>query len=220
MTIHPLPSYPMPAQAVINRVDWRPRADRAVLLIHDMQQYFLNKYDTAQSPIPELVQNIARLRDLCSNLDIPVVYTAQSSHQPAEERALLNDFWGPGMTAPEFHGQEAIIPELTPRPEDIVLKKWRYSAFQRSDLRQRMTGMGRDQLIITGIYAHIGCMATALDAFMQDIQPFMAIDGCADFSASEHEQAMRHVSQRCGVSLTCAQIESSLQRQGLSLSQP
>src|SRR5690606_9586179 len=131
-----------------------------------------------------------------------------------------NDFWGPGMTAPEFRDQQAMIPELAPHPDDIVLTKWRYSAFQRSDLRQRMTHMGRDQLIVTGVYAHIGCMATALDAFMQDIQPFLAIDGCADFSAIEHAQAIRHVSQRCGVSLTCAQIESSLQRQGVSVSQP
>src|SRR5690606_968847 len=124
-----------------------------------------------------LVRNIAQLRALCNNLGVPVIYTAQSSHQPAEERALLNDFWGPGMTAPEFRDQQAMIPELAPHPDDIVLTKWRYSAFQRSDLRQRMTHMGRDQLIVTGVYAHIGCMATALDAFMQDIQPFLAIDG-------------------------------------------
>lgn len=210
MTIHALPSYPMPVEAVGNRVDWLPRADRAVLLIHDMQQYFLNKYDTDQAPIPELIRNIARLRALCHDKGIPVVYTAQPTHQPAADRALLNDFWGPGLTAPECHGEQAVVPELAPRDDDIVLTKWRYSAFQRSDLRERMARMRRDQLIITGVYAHIGCMTTALDAFMQDIQAFLAIDGCADFSAQEHAQAVRHVSERCGVSLTCAQIEAAL----------
>ena len=74
----------------------------------------------------------------------------------------------------------------------------------------RLAELGRDQLIITGVYAHIGCMTTALEAFMQDIQPFLAIDGVADFSLEEHEMAVRHVSQRCGVSLTCAQIQDSL----------
>lgn len=213
MTIHALPSYPMPAHSVSNRVHWRPEAHRAVLLIHDMQQYFVNKYNPLLSPIPELVQNIAALRALCDSLDIPVIYTAQPSEQPPEDRALLNDFWGAGLSAPEYRDQQSVISELAPHPDDIVLTKWRYSAFQRSDLRERMAKMGRDQLIITGVYAHIGCMATALEAFMQNVQAFLVIDACADFSKSEHEQAIRHVSQRCGVSLTCAQIKSSLQNQ-------
>lgn len=210
MTIHALPSYPLPEAPVANRVDWRPQAHRAALLIHDMQAYFLRKYDMNQAPIPALIERIAALRALCQKLDIPIFYTAQPVEQPEQDRALLNDFWGPGLTNPQVHDQQAVIPELAPADNDIMLTKWRYSAFQRSDLRQQLADLGRDQLIITGVYAHIGCMSTALEAFMQDIQPFLAIDGVADFSLEEHEMAVRHVSQRCGVSLTCAQIQDSL----------
>lgn len=211
MTIHALPSYELPQTPVANRVNWRPQANRAALLIHDMQTYFLQKYDMNQAPIPMLIERIAALRATCQKLGIPVFYTAQPTEQPQEDRALLNDFWGPGLTATEFHEQQAVVPELAPADTDIMLTKWRYSAFQRSDLREQLRELGRDQLIITGVYAHIGCMTTALEAFMQDVQPFLAIDGVADFSLEEHHQAIRHVSQRCGVSLTCAEIQDSLQ---------
>ncbi len=211
MTIHALPSYELPQTPVANRVNWRPQANRAALLIHDMQTYFLQKYDMNQAPIPMLIERIATLRDICHKLGIPVFYTAQPTEQPEKDRALLNDFWGPGLTATEFHEQQAVVPELAPADTDIMLTKWRYSAFQRSDLREQLRELGRDQLIITGVYAHIGCMTTALEAFMQDVQPFLAIDGVADFSLEEHHQAIRHVSQRCGVSLTCAEIQDSLQ---------
>ena len=211
MTIPAIASYALPSQAVTNRVDWRPQAARAALLIHDMQAYFLRKFDTQQAPVPQLVSQIQRLRTVCDAVGVPVFYTAQPVEQPAGDRALLNDFWGPGLTRPEFHDQQPVIDALAPRPQDTVLTKWRYSAFQRSDLRQRLRAAGRDQLMICGIYAHIGCMATALEAFMQDVQPFFLIDGVADFSLAEHEMAVQYVSRRCGVSLLTDEAVHSLQ---------
>jgi bifunctional isochorismate lyase/aryl carrier protein len=210
MTIPALPSYSMPSEAITNRVNWLPDASRAIVLIHDMQEYFLAKYDMQAAPIPELIANARRLRDLCDAAAIPVFYTAQPTEQPPSDRALLNDFWGPGLTAPEVQAQQPIVPELQPRPDDQVLTKWRYSAFQRSDLRQRMRELGRDQIIICGVYAHIGCMSTALEAFMQDVQPFMVIDALADFSRENHMMAINYVAQRCGVALTLSQITQAI----------
>ncbi|WP_106476164.1 isochorismatase family protein [Phytohalomonas tamaricis] len=210
MAIPAITSYPMPSAEAQpeNRVDWAPEPHRAVLLIHDMQQYFLNKYDTGQAPIPELVEHIVRLREAANATGVPVIYTAQPTDQPDEDRALLNDFWGPGLPgAPE---QYPIIDALAPEDGDTVLTKWRYSAFQRSPLRDMMRDQGRDQLIICGVYAHIGCMATALEAFMQDVQAFFVFDAVADFSSEEHLMAGNYVAQRCGVTTTTAQVCDAL----------
>ena len=210
MSIPSIAPYDMPTSPVANRVQWRPDANRAVLLVHDMQAYFLDKYDTTQSPIVPLVQTIQRVRVQCDAVGVPVFYTAQPTEQPREDRALLNDFWGPGLTAPEHRAGQPIIAALAPKDGDTVLTKWRYSAFQRSDLRAQMRALGRDQIIICGVYAHIGCMATALEAFMQDVQPFMVIDGVADFSAEEHEMAINYVARRCGVSLDASTVIDAL----------
>jgi len=201
-----LPSYAMPPAPCPNRVRWQLERTRAALLVHDMQEYFLRKFDMGLAPVPELLQNAARLLDACRAVGIPVIYTAQPTVQPTHDRALLNDFWGPGLTAPEVHDQQGIVDALRPRAGDVALTKWRYSAFQRSDLAERLHAMGRDQLMVCGVYAHIGCLATCLEAFMRDIQPFLIADAVADFSRAEHEMALRYVATRCGVNLTTQDV--------------
>lgn len=210
MAIPRIASYAMPAVADFpaNRVQWHADPRRAALLIHDMQQYFLDFYDTAAAPIPQLVANAQRLRDACDAAGIPVFYTAQPAVQPAEDRALLNAFWGPGLPAkPEG---APIIAALAPRAQHTVLDKWRYSAFVRSDLLERLRAQGRDQLIVCGVYAHIGCQVTCVDAFMRDIQPLLVGDALADFSAERHAQALDYVAQRAGAVWSTEQVLADL----------
>ncbi|MDI1442663.1 isochorismatase family protein [Polyangium sp. 6x1] len=192
-----------------NRMSWTVDPRRAALLIHDMQQYFIDYYDARASPVVELLENIRQVRKRCRALGIPVVYTMQPPEQTAEERGLLLDLWGPGLTAhPHKH---PIVNELSPEDRDTVLTKWRYSAFQRTQLLDLMRGWGRDQLIICGVYAHIGCMLTAGEAFMNDVQPFFVADATSDFTRNWHEMAMTYVAQRCGVVLSTRDVMDALE---------
>jgi len=211
MSIPKIPSYPMPVAAVMptNRVDWIPDPARAVLLIHDMQEYFLDFYDVQAAPIPALIEHVKRLRDACDAAGVPVVYTAQPAQQAPEQRGLLQAWWGPGLTAQPHRAP--VVAALAPRAQDTVLTKWRYSAFVRSDLLQRMQEQGRDQLIVCGVYAHIGCLMTSADAFMHDVQAFLVGDALADFSAGQHAMALDYVSQRCGVVTHTDNVVSALQ---------
>lgn len=209
MAIPSISGYPLSKAIPENRVNWSVDPQRAVLLIHDMQQYFLNFYDVESELIQTLTRNIQTIKQTCIDAGIPVVYTAQPGDQKQEDRALLTDFWGPGLKADDSITR--IFPALAPTEQDIVYTKWRYSAFQRTPLKAMMDESGRDQLIIVGIYAHIGCLQTAAEAFMTDIQAFMVSDAVADFSESDHEMALNYVAGRCGYVLDKQQLLSQVE---------
>ncbi len=210
MSIPAISAYPLhaAAQHTHNRVDWTPDPARAVLLIHDMQQYFIDFYGEQSDTISTLINHIQQLKQAAKAAGIPVVYTAQPGAQSAQQRALLTDFWGPGLA--DDPALTRIIPALSPAEDDQVLTKWRYSAFQRSSLQADMAAMQRDQLIIVGVYAHIGCLQTAADAFMNDIQAFLVADGVADFSLDEHRMALNYVGGRCGQVISTAEVLEAL----------
>ena len=194
-TIQPY-AMPTAGDMPVNTADWRIDPGRAVLLVHDMQRYFLEPLAGA-GPRDELIANAVELRDRCAALDIPIGYTAQPGAMSPADRGLLRDFWGPGMRVDP--ADRDVVEPLAPGPADWRFAKWRYSAFFRSDLLARMRAAGRDQLILCGVYAHVGVLTTAIDAFTNDIRPFLVGDAVADFSVGHHLMALEYAADRCAV---------------------
>ncbi|KAA0020129.1 isochorismatase family protein [Antrihabitans cavernicola] len=199
---------PTPNELPHNVADWTLEPSRAVLLIHDMQNYFLRPLLAGGSPYAELVANIAHLRAECLRAGVAVAYTAQPGGMTPTERGLLRDLWGAGMTTDET--DRAVVSELTPGPDDLVFTKWRYSAFHESALLQELRERGRDQLIITGVYAHVGVLVTACESYSRDIETFLAADAVADFSRSDHSMTLDYAAARCAMVRTTADLVAAV----------
>ena len=210
MAMTPIAPYRMPGDDDLPSaaVGWRPRPDRTAVLVHDMQRYFLRPFPAGQSPLTELVANVTKLLAAARTAGVPVFYTAQPGGMSNHDRGLLHDFWGPGMSAAET--DRGIADDVAPEPGDTVLTKWRYSAFFRSDLEERLRRSGRDQLIVCGVYAHMGCLVTVCDAFSRDIQPFLVADALADLSLDDHLMALRYAADRCAVPISTAGVLAEL----------
>ncbi|MGW7823385.1 isochorismatase family protein [Streptomyces puniciscabiei] len=211
MPIAPIPAYPLPGRDAwpAQAVGWRPDPSRAALLVHDMQQYFLAPYAADAEPRRSVTAHVRALLDAARRAGMPVFYTAQPGSMTPAERGLLMDVWGPGMRADA--ADRSILAELAPRPGETVLTKWRYSAFARTDLADRLAAADRDQLVVCGVYAHVGCLMTACDAFTRDIQPFLVADAVADFSYDYHVQALTYAAERCAATPTTADVLAALQ---------
>ena len=201
--------YPMPEALPDNRMDWRIDPSRCVLLVHDMQRYFLDAFAPQEQPMPDLLANIGALRDRCRAQGVPRIFTAQPGAQTARDRGLLRDLWGEGLRDDPSHS--AIVQDLAPTEDEVLLTKWRYSAFARTDLQRRLHDLGRDQLIVCGVYAHIGVLMTACDAFMRDIQAFVIADAVADFSVSDHEMALSYAARRCAATVSTKEVLAALE---------
>jgi bifunctional isochorismate lyase / aryl carrier protein len=206
MALPAVSPYPLPSGAELpaNRVDWRADPARAVLLVHDLQHHFLSAFPAGEEPLTGLLSNTARLLARARRLGVPVVYSTQRGGQTREERGLQYDFWGPGAAA----GPEALaVPaQIAPADGDTVLTKWKYSAFVRTGLGSLLRDRGRDQLVITGVYAHIGVLMSAADAWSRDIQAFVVADAVADFSRADHDMALRWAAGRCAVVTTAGAL--------------
>jgi trans-2,3-dihydro-3-hydroxyanthranilic acid synthase len=196
--------YPLPTPAELpeNTASWKADPGRAVLLVHDMQRFFLR-------PLPDplrtsLVDAVEVLVGRARAAGVPVAYTAQPGGMTDEQRGLLQDFWGPGMRAAP--GDRAVVEPLTPAPGDWLLTKWRYSAFFRSDLLERMRAADRDQLVVCGVYAHVGILMTAVEAFTNDIEAFLVGDAVADFSPAHHRMALDYAAERCAVVVPALEV--------------
>jgi nicotinamidase-related amidase len=81
---------------------------------------------------------------------------------------------------------------LEVQPGDIVMNKYRYSAFIRdsSDIEARLAALGVDTLIVTGTVTNVCCESTARDAYMLGYRVLFASDATAAQTDAEHNAAL------------------------------
>ncbi|MFT4264732.1 MAG: isochorismatase family protein [Nocardioides sp.] len=209
MTLPTLVDYATPTDLPRSRAGWTLERDRAAVLVHDLQRYFLRPFAPGCAVVTDALVHTAAVIEAARSAGVPVFYTAQTGERDAAvPRGLQGDLWGGGMSPVADHTE--IVPEVAPAAGDTVLVKHRYSAFAHSDLAERLRAEGRDQLVITGVYAHIGVLATTFDAFQREVQPFVVADAVADLSEEDHARALAQVAGCCGSVTTASRVLEAL----------
>ncbi|MBY4127890.1 isochorismatase family protein [Rhodococcus fascians] len=171
--------------------DWELRPERAALLVHDMQPYYLNVlHSSVRARVAaEASAMVARAR----SVGVPITASGPRAAEAIEQRGLLGPMWGLGPSA-----EEAAITE----PDYLPIAKRSYSAFYATDLEVELRRRGRDQLIIVGVFASAGILATTFDAIARDIQCFVGIESTADYTADQHRTALNLIASLTGVVTT------------------
>jgi ureidoacrylate peracid hydrolase len=105
-------------------------------------------------------------------------------------------------------------PELDVRPQDEIVRKYRYSAFMpgTSDLPERLRARGFDTVLITGTVTNVCCESSARDANMMNFRTVMVSDGNAALSQQEHEASLTAFYNTFGDVMDTDMIIASLRR--------
>jgi len=92
-----------------------------------------------------------------------------------------------------------IIEELTPRPEDPIVIKRRFSAFFNTDLDVTLKDWGRDTLIFMGLATNICVRSTVHDAFFLGYSNIVVKDAVAATSPREQASTLYDIATHFGI---------------------
>ena len=162
-----------------------PPGRRPAVLIIDMQNDFCDP-DAPTTLSPSIGLTFEPIHRLCTaarERDIPVIYTQGLVAADGSTAGLWRykqRFHAEMRVQIEGSRGAAIIDELAPQASDRVVRKWRPSAFFRTDLEVFLSVRGIDTLLCCGTSVS-GCVrATVTDAFMRDIACMVIRDCVAD----------------------------------------
>jgi len=138
--------------------------------------------ERAQAILPTL----QRLIEGARAAGVLVVYTTDA-HTPADTELAK---WPPhAMQGTKW---AEIVPELAPRPGDLVLGKTTYSPFVSTPIDEELRRRGITRLYITGLHTDCCARHTSGDAFQRGYDLVWVTDALQAFTDEQHQQGLEY----------------------------
>lgn len=194
---------------ISNKVNWAIEPDRCALLIHDMQPHYLGALP--DEACAQLIANVRAIGAACLDRGIPIFASQVPPAREGRERGLMMEMWGSGPAA----GNHDIDPRLGLADHHVwTLTKRSYSAFYGNDFEVLLRRLGREAILIVGVYTSIGCHCSAMDAFMRDMRAFLVNDATADLCPADHEAGLTSAARTCACVVDTASVCRALSGRG------
>jgi len=194
-----LPGWAVERGSYLNSFDTIDPARTALLAI-DMQSVFLSPGEAFGNPhaldIIPAVNELARAMRAARG---SVIWTRQTV---SDEPPLAMAPWQYDMSDPRVSEAVSAMragaaahdlhPAMEVGPGDLVLDKYRYSAFAcpAGAVAQVLRERGIEMLLIAGTLTNVCCESTGRDAYMRGFKVILLADACAAVSDEEHNAAL------------------------------
>ncbi|MFF2555141.1 isochorismatase family protein [Nocardia sp. NPDC058058] len=183
---------------------WEFEADRCAVLVHDLLPYYTGVL--AEQTRSAVVDQCRTLVDWAFGQSMPVIASAPRPAAVVRQRGLGGSLWGQGPSAAE--AAQSCLDGMD-EPAVPWIRKRSLSAFYATDLAVELTRQGKDQLVVCGVFASQGIVATSFDALARDLQLFVVSDAVADYNAVLHELALRQIARSTGQIIPTADLTTS-----------
>jgi maleamate amidohydrolase len=175
--------------------------ERPALLIVDMQNDFCDP-EAPSSLYPSILSTYEPINALAAAARakrVPVIYTQGLVAADGSSAGLWRfkmKHHSLGAVQIEASRGAEIVDALEPHAGDRIIRKWRPSAFFRTDLEVFLGVQRIDTLLLAGTSLS-GCVrATATDAFMRDIRPMIVKEAVADRTPAVFEANLFDLQQK------------------------
>ena len=197
-----------------------PEPGRTALVVVDMQRGFLDPGETMEvPPAREIVPVIQRLLDVFRAKRLPVVFTefvySQSvpvlvgslhpEHRPAPPGAPRG-FGRPSSSCLEGTASAETVPDLAPRPDEMVVRKRGYDAFSGTLLDGALRARNVTSLVVTGTMTDICVLATVTAALHRQYRVTLVEDGVATLWPEIQRAALDIIGRAYGRVVTAKEV--------------
>jgi len=157
--------------------------DTALVLI-DLQKesnFGLQQFD-------HVIKHTKQTIDACRDADIPVIYTRQINRHDKiglSKGEPLTSEGTPFYYSTEKDNHE-IIDDVAPEENDLIIDKYRWSAFYESNLDLTLRSLGVKNIIVGGVVTDGCVMTTVFDAYFRDYKVHFVKDMCTTSNEGAH----------------------------------
>jgi ureidoacrylate peracid hydrolase len=183
---------------------------RSAVLVVDVQPVFVDEPDP---PMTDALRSLSRFLDAARDARVLRVFIRLVRAEIPDKRwvTLWEEQCGADfvdLIAPDSPAA-AFLAGYEPQAGDVEVRKDQYSAFQGTQLADRLRGAGVETVLVTGFSTDVCVSSTARDAFQLSFDTITVSDCCAAAEPSAHEAALETLGRRFGRVYTSGEIISA-----------
>jgi bifunctional isochorismate lyase/aryl carrier protein len=165
----------------------RPSLDNAVLLILDMQNYFLEPDAHAFIPsAPAILFGLNKLIRAFAEAGRQVIFTRHIDN--GNDGGPMKEWWRDTINSGDK--ESLIYGGLAIPAGSLIICKSQYDAFHGTELLASLRDTGVDTIVLAGVMTHLCCETTARSAFVRGFKVVFLADGTATYTAEHHRATL------------------------------